>query len=123
MTITTSLSSDGRVYNFTLSGEFEINQSLQIQDLINSVPDSVRYIRLDMKDVTRIDTSIFSTLLLLYHDKDSSLNIEVFNCDKVLAQRLTLAGLNRLITIRMSEDAALKVAKPVEAESDKLDKK
>jgi len=108
MPIQTSLSSDGSVFNFALSGSFDVNHSLQIQDLINTVPDTVRLIRIDMKNVTHLDTAIFSTLLLLYYDKNSSVNIEVFNCDKTLVQRLTLVGLNRLITIRMSPEASLK---------------
>lgn len=102
MPIQTSISSDGSVFNFTLSGDFDINHSLQIQDTINTLPHSVRLVRIDMQDVITLDTAIFATLLLLYYDKDSSVKVEVFNCAKALAQRLSLAGLDRLITIRMS---------------------
>jgi len=104
MSIETSLSSDERVFSFTLSGDFDINQSLKMQDIIDSVPPTVKHIRIDMQHIAQIETSIFSTLLLLYREKDTSIGIELFNCSKALVQRLTLAGLNRLITLRMSNE-------------------
>jgi hypothetical protein len=52
--------------------------------------------------VTIIDYTIFSTLILLYFEKERNARIELINCDKSLARRLSLAGLDRLITIRMS---------------------
>ncbi len=102
MPVETSLSSDGSVLNILLSGEFDINRSLQVQDIINAFPDTVRVIRIDLEGVTKIDATIFSTLILLYFDKERNARIELINCDKALARRLTLAGLDRLITIRMS---------------------
>jgi anti-anti-sigma factor len=102
MPVETSLSSDGSVLNIVLSGVFDINRSLQIQDTIDSYPDTVRVIRIDLEAVSRIDATIFSTLILLYFEKERKARIELINCDKALARRLSLAGLDRLITIRMS---------------------
>jgi anti-anti-sigma factor len=102
MPVETSLSSDGSVLNIVLSGVFDINRSLQIQDNIDSFPDTVRVIRIDLEAVTSIDATIFSTLILLYFEKERKARIELINCDKTLARRLSLAGLDRLITIRMS---------------------
>lgn len=102
MPVETSLSSDASVLNIVLSGEFDINRSLQIQEMIESFPDSVRLIRMDLEKVTRIDSTIFSTLILLYFEKEKKARIELINCQKSLAQRLSMAGLDRFITIRMS---------------------
>ncbi len=102
MPVESSLSSDGSVLNLVLSGVFDINRSLQLQDIISSFPDTVRVIRIDLQAVTSMDATIFSTLILLHFEKDRRSSIELINCDKPLARRLSLAGLNRLITIRMS---------------------
>ena len=104
MPVDTTLSPDASVLNIVLSGEFDIDRSLQIQEIIESLPDSVRRILIDLDNVTSIDSTIFSTLLLLYFEKERQARIELINCDKSLARRLTLAGLDRLITIRMSCD-------------------
>ena len=102
MPVETSLSSDGSVLNIVLSGVFDINRSLQIQDTIDSYPDTISVIRIDLEAVTSIDATIFSTLILLYFEKERKARIELINCDKSLGRRLSLAGLDRLITIRMS---------------------
>ena len=116
MAIKTSLSFDESVFNIALSGNFDIHQSLKMQDIIESVPDTVKYIRVDMQNIGQIETAIFSTLLLLYRENESSRKLEIFNCSKSLVQRLTLAGLNRLINIRMSEESFIK-----SSESDETD--
>jgi len=102
MSIETTLSDDGSFIIFHLQGVFDINRSLQLQDIVDSLPDSIESIFIDLENVTHIDASIFSTLLLLYYQKDNHSRIEVLNCSKALARRLSLAGLDRLITIRMS---------------------
>jgi len=105
MPVETSISADGSVLNIVLSGEFDINHSMQIQDVISSFPDSVKLIRLDLEAVSRIDATIFSTLLLLYFEKESNARIELINCSKALVQRLSMAGLDRLMNVRMSTTA------------------
>jgi anti-anti-sigma factor len=119
MSIETTLSDDGSFIKFHLKGVFDINRSLQLQDMVDSLPDSVELILIDLENVTRIDTSIFSTLLLLYYRKENHSRIEVLNCDKALAHRLSLAGLDRLITIRLGSS---KVNYPLADSEDKQSK-
>lgn len=102
MSIETTISEDGSFIKFHLKGVFDINRSLQVQDIVDSLPDTIDLIYIDLAEVSRIDAAIFSTLLLLYYQKDAHSRIEVLNCNKSLARRLSLAGLDRLIKIRLS---------------------
>ena len=102
MSIETTISKDGSFIKFHLKGVFDINRSLQVQDIVDSLPDTIDLIYIDLAEVSRIDAAIFSTLLLLYYQKDEHSRIEVLNCSKSLARRLSLAGLDRLIKIRLS---------------------
>ncbi|NOY65781.1 MAG: hypothetical protein GXP13_00035 [Gammaproteobacteria bacterium] len=71
------------------------------------MPDSVKCIRVDMQNIDHIETAVFSALLLLHREKKSSVMIELFNCSKSLVQRFTLAGINRLVTIKMSNKESI----------------
>jgi len=105
MTINTTLSGDGSVFNIVLSGSVEIGQSLQMQDSINSLAASVKAVRIDLKHVTSLDASIFATLLLLNQNAgNEGVSLEIYNCSRDFARRFSLSGLDRFIKIRMSED-------------------
>lgn len=101
MTIKTTLSNDGSVINFAFSGVFDINKSLKIQDDVKNMGSEVSIIRIDCQDVTGLDSSVFSSLLLIYHEMNNA-KIELVNCDRALAHRFSMAGLDRLMTIRLS---------------------
>ncbi len=107
MSIRTTLSVDGSVFNFELGGAFDINLSLQMQDLINTVPKTVKLIRINMLEVAKMDASIFTTLLLLHREKNNSTAIEIINCDRALARRLSISGLDRLLRVKLSEKAVI----------------
>ncbi len=104
MSIETTISEDGSFIKFHLKGVFDINRSLQVQDIVDTLPQSIELIVMDLAEVTRIDAAIFATLLLLYYQKEQHSSIEVLNCSKALARRLSLAGLDRFIKIRMSAE-------------------
>jgi len=106
MSIKTTLSSDGSVINIAFSGVFDINESVKIQDTINALDKPVKIIRIDMQQVTGIDSSVFSSLLLIYYEMNYHAKIELINCDRALAQKFSLAGLDRLVTIRLSSAPA-----------------
>lgn len=113
MSIKTTLSQDGSAINFAISGLFDINISLKMKNDINKIGSSVKIIRIDCQDVTGLDSSVFSSLLLIY-EKNSSARLELVNCDRALAHRFSLAGLDRLLTIRLSSSSGSKTSTDAE---------
>jgi len=110
MPLKTTLSDDGRAIDIAFSGSFDINKSLQIQEIIKELDPTVKTIRIDLQQVTAIDSSVFSTLLLIYYEKNTNAKIEITNCSKTLAHRFSLAGIDRLLTIRLSALPTIQVA-------------
>ena len=70
--------------------------------MIDTVPDTVKLIRINMLEVTKMDASIFTTLLFLHREKNNSTIIEIINCDRALARRLSISGLDRLRGVQPS---------------------
>ena len=99
MAIKTTLSDDGSVINIILSGILGIDQMMKIQDGIAKVSAPLKVIRIDLKEVVQIDSSVFSSLMLIYFEKNSSTKLELTNCSRAMAHQFSLAGLDRLMTI------------------------
>lgn len=115
MSIKTTLSSDGSAINITFSGVFDINESIKIQDIINTLEKPVKIIRIDLQEVTSVDSSVFSSLLLIYYEMNYHAKIELINCDRALARQFSLAGLDRLVTIRLSSASGSKASSDIDS--------
>jgi anti-anti-sigma factor len=114
MSIKTTLSSDGCVLTFAFSGIFDINKSIKIQEDIKKLGSDIKIIRIDCEQVRGLDSSVFSSLLLIYHEMDNHGKIELVNCDRALAHRFSLAGLDRLMTVRLSATSSSNVSTDAE---------
>ncbi len=114
MSIKTTLSSDGCVLTFAFSGIFDINKSIKIQEDIKNLGGDIKIIRIDCEQVRGLDSSVFSSLLLIYHEMDNHAKIELVNCDRALAHRFSLAGLDRLMTVRLSATSSSNVSTDAE---------
>lgn len=106
MAIKVTLSNDGSVIQVILSGVLGINQMMKIQDAIAKVSTPIKVIRIDLQDVTQIDSSVFSSLMLIYFEKNSTTKLELINCSRAMAHQFSLAGLDRLMTIRLDSSPA-----------------
>ena len=102
MAIKVILSDDGCVINIMLSGILGIDQMIKIQDEIKKVSTQLKFIRIDLQNVTHIDSSVFSSLMLIYFEKNSSTKLELVNCSRALAHQFSMAGLDRLMTIQLA---------------------
>ena len=84
-------------------GAFNVEMSHQYLDLVRELPASVSRIWIDMADVTTMDASLFSTLLILHQEPSISGGIHVINCSRQIARALSISGVDRLISVHMAE--------------------
>lgn len=103
MSIRTTLSADGSVCNIKITGAFDVALSTHFEDTLSTIPISVDIIRINLKEMTSFDASFLSSVLLV-REKYLSTIIELFNCSKNHARRFSMAGLDKLVRVRLGTD-------------------
>jgi len=106
MPIRVMLCADGSVYKISIIGQFDVSHSTHFEDVLQEIPQSVDVIRIDLKDMMSSDASFMSSVLLL-REKYPAVIIELFNCSKSIARRFAMAGIDRLIRVRLAANDQL----------------
>ena len=103
MSIRSQFSADRSVCNIIVTGQFDISQATCFEDALHEIPPSVDIIRINLKDMLSSDASFLSSILLL-REKNPSTIIELYNCSKTLVRRFNMAGVDRLVRLRLASD-------------------
>lgn len=105
MSIQYSYDSASKTLNLHLSGRLDFASHQVFSDAYHSQPSmNVTHYKLDMSDLTYLDSSALGMLLLLKDYASSEAQISIINCISDVYRIFEIANFNQLFTIKKSED-------------------
>jgi anti-anti-sigma factor len=99
MSITSFLSSDDNSLTILIKGRFDFSSHQGFCESYEDKGDGINEYRLDMRDVTYLDSSALGMLLLLKDYSNDDVSIRIINCTDEVKKIFEIANFKKLFLI------------------------
>ncbi len=100
MSVTTSMTDDGRAITIKVSGRFDFSAHPDFRDAYEHLPATVERYLVDLAGASYLDSSALGMLLLLRdHAGGDSASVEILQCNPDVRKILTISNFDQLFII------------------------